>query len=107
MGLFLLDLIWPPTPEGRFVNTILFVLWGIGSAAAIKEWLRIARERAVLLSVSAQSTEEGEHTDSPLPDTLVALFENLGLGAVDPWRNPRTALGRRVRDLWHVRGVGR
>jgi hypothetical protein len=107
MWWFLLDLTWPSTAEGRLVNALLFTLWGIGSAVAVSHWLRIMRERAVLDSVPVGHLEDGENHDNTPPDTLAGLFERLRLNSVDAWRNPQTALGQRVRDLWHVRGVGR
>lgn len=101
---FLFELLWPPTLEGRSVNSLLFILCAVGVTLAVQNLRRVRQEQAILDRLPAgSSAAEGE---AP-PTTLPELLARLGLEDGNSGEAPRTALGRRLRDLWQVRGVGR
>ena len=106
------EFLLPATPEGRFVNTLILLVfaWGLLRARSLSAAIR--RERRVLKHVQealaripAGAGDEGAHQEAVA--TLGALRQRTDLVKVDAGPQPVSLIGRRIHSLWRLRNAGR
>jgi len=107
----LTELLFPATPEGKFVNILILIVFAWGICRTSLLWYRVRRERKALTHVrdalARFKPDEGEEAAQHTVQTLAGLRLRTGLAVVDPAPLPTTLIGKRLHSLWQLRNNGR
>ncbi len=110
------EFLFPATPEGRFVNTLILLVFGWGLLRARAIGVAIGRERQTLKGVEeglarfqsgAGADGAGEDAAQETVQTWDALRTRANLAVVDPATPPASLVGKRIHALWRLRNAGR
>lgn len=111
MQFSLSEFLFPATPEGKFFNTVILLVFVWGLLQVFKIGAVLAKERKALSHVRAELEKSwaGETENAPHEkvQTLAELRLLAKLAIIDPGPQPATLIGKRLHSLWSVRSAGR
>ena len=101
----------PATPEGKFVNILILLVFGWGLCRTFLLWSNIQRERKALEHVrqALARFEPGKEEDAAQDtvQTLEGLLRRTNLAGIEPTAQPVSLIGKRLHALWRLRNAGR